>query len=363
MKVDGVIKQNFSKNIIQWYGEFGRKHLPWQQNRTPYRVWVSEIMLQQTQVATVIDYYHRFMQKFPTVQDLAAADIDEVLHLWTGLGYYARARNLHKAAIRVVKEFGGEFPTTLEQMESLPGIGRSTAGAILSLALDIPLPILDGNVKRVMARVFEVEGWYGQAKVMDTLWQIVEQLSPKQQIQPYNQAMMDIGATICTRSKPDCEVCPVSQYCQAFKHGTVAEFPHKKPKKEKPVKTEYWAIVLYQGQLMLNQRPPSGIWGGLYSFNAYQDEQAVKDYALSKSWDIKTSHKLPEMKHIFTHFQLNIRPTLLEIEDHQYFCSIADSDKSVWYHLDQELSFGVPTPVVKLLKQIKRLKLTEGALS
>lgn len=359
MIVEPVVKQHFSKRIIEWYGEFGRKHLPWQQNRTPYRVWVSEIMLQQTQVATVIDYYHRFMQKFPTVQDLAAADIDEVLHLWTGLGYYARARNLHKAAKTVVDDFGGEFPANIEQMESLPGIGRSTAGAILSLALDIPTPILDGNVKRVMARVFEVEGWYGQTKVMNQLWQIVEQLSPQEDIQPYNQAMMDIGATICTRTKPDCEVCPVADFCQANKNGTTGEFPHKKPKKEKPVRTEYWPIVHYQGQLMLNQRPPSGIWGGLYSFNGFEDEQGVKDYCEGKSWNVKSIQELPEMKHIFTHFQLNIRPVLIVLEDHHYLTSIADSDSSVWYHLQSELSFGVPTPVVKLISKIKRLKISD----
>lgn len=359
MQVSPEVKANFSKNIIQWYGEFGRKNLPWQQNRTPYRVWVSEIMLQQTQVATVIDYYHRFMQKFPTVQDLAAADIDEVLHLWTGLGYYARARNLHKAAKTVVDKFDGEFPTTLSEMESLPGIGRSTAAAILSLALDLPHPILDGNVKRVMARAFEVEGWYGQAKVMDKLWHIVEQLGPQQDIQPYNQALMDIGATICTRSKPDCSVCPVSQYCKANINDRVSEFPHKKPKKDKPVKTEYWPIVFHQGQLMLNQRPATGIWGGLYSFNAFEDEQGIKDYCEGKSWEIKDTQGLPEMKHIFTHFQLNIRPVLIVIQDHQYLSAIADSDKSVWYHLDEELTFGVPTPVVKLIKSIKRLKLND----
>ncbi len=350
-------KSQFSVNIIDWYEKYGRKHLPWQHNRTPYRVWVSEIMLQQTQVTTVIDYYHRFMDKFPTVNELANADIDEVLHLWTGLGYYARARNLHKAAKVVVEQYDGEFPTTLTEMESLPGIGRSTAGAILSLALDLPLPILDGNVKRVMARVFEVEGWYGQAKVMEQLWQIVEQLTPKDNIQPYNQAMMDIGATICTRSNPDCDICPVAEFCQARSNNTTAEYPHKKPKKAKPVKSEIWPIVIYQGQVMLNQRPTTGIWGGLYSFNAMDDEQALENYLATKSWVLEQKIELDEMKHIFTHFQLNITPVILKIADHQYFSSIADSDKSVWYRLDTELSFGVPTPVVKLLKQIKRLKL------
>jgi A/G-specific adenine glycosylase len=359
MDIDSTVKDHFSDKIIQWHDQFGRKHLPWQHNRTPYRVWVSEIMLQQTQVATVIGYYQRFMDKFPNVQALAAGDTDEVLHLWTGLGYYARARNLHKAAKTVVDKFGGEFPITLEEMESLPGIGRSTAGAILSLALDIPLPILDGNVKRVMARCFMVEGWYGQAKVMQQLWNIVEQLTPNKDIQPYNQAMMDIGATICTRSKPDCDACPVSEHCQAYINDRTGEFPHKKPKKVKPVRTEYWPLVIHQGQVMLNQRPPTGIWGGLYSFSAFDDEQALKDYNDCKSWDVKMWQELPEMKHIFTHFQLNIRPILIVIHDHQYLTSIADSNQSIWYKLDDELSFGVPTPVLKLINQIKQLKLNK----
>jgi A/G-specific adenine glycosylase len=359
MKIEAAVTDNFSNNIISWYGEFGRKHLPWQEDRTPYRVWVSEIMLQQTQVATVIDYYYRFMDKFPTVAALAAGETDEVLHLWTGLGYYARARNLHKAAQIVVNDHNGEFPTTLEQMESLPGIGRSTAGAILSLALDLPLPILDGNVKRVMARCFLVEGWYGQAKVMKQLWDIVEQLSPVKDIQPYNQAMMDIGATICTRSNPDCDVCPVSQYCMAYKDERIAEFPHKKPKKKIPIRTEYWPLVIYQGQVMLNQRPSTGIWGGLYSFNALADEEALQRYNESKSWDVKAWKPLDELKHVFSHFQLNIRPVIIELHDYKYLNSIADSDQSIWHDLNAELSFGVPTPVVKLLNQIKRLNLAK----
>jgi A/G-specific adenine glycosylase len=355
MEIDSTVKADFSTNIITWYGEFGRKHLPWQDNRTPYRVWISEIMLQQTQVATVIGYYQRFMEKFPTVESLANGEIDDVLHLWTGLGYYARARNLHKAAKMVMNEFGGEFPTTTEEVETLPGIGRSTAGAILSLALDLPMPILDGNVKRVLARCFLVEGWYGQSKVMQQLWSLSEQLSPTKDIQPYNQAMMDIGATICTRSKPDCDVCPVANFCMANQQDRTTEFPHKKPSKKKPVRTEYWPIVIYQGQVMLNQRPPTGIWGGLYSFTAFDDEQAVKEYSDCKSWDVKSWQPLPEIKHIFTHFQLNIRPILINIDDHQYFSSIADSDQTIWHDLGAELSFGVPTPVLKLINDIKRL--------
>ncbi|MFT4929613.1 MAG: A/G-specific adenine glycosylase [Phenylobacterium sp.] len=356
MNINTDITDNFSTKIVQWYGQFGRKHLPWQENRTPYRVWISEIMLQQTQVTTVIDYYLRFMDTFPTLEDLAKGDIDKVLHLWTGLGYYARARNLHKAAKIVMEQFDGEFPTTLVEVESLPGIGRSTAGAILSLALDLPLPILDGNVKRVMARCFLVEGWYGQSKVQALLWNIVEQLTPVEAIQPYNQAMMDIGATICTRSKPDCGQCPVAQYCQANLQGKTAEFPHKKPKKAKPVKTEYWPIVVHEGQVLLSQRPPMGLWGGLYSFEAHEDEQSVLDYSVLQSWVVESMESLPEMKHIFTHFQLNIRPILIVLQEHKHRFAIAESDQRLWYNFSKEADFGMPTPVVKLISQINQIK-------
>ena len=357
MNLANDVKQQFSTNIIDWYGQHGRKHLPWQQNRTPYRVWISEIMLQQTQVATVIDYYLTFMAKFPTVEALADADIDEVLKLWTGLGYYARARNLHKAAKCVANEYNGVFPTDIDQMQQLPGIGRSTAAAILSLALDLPHPILDGNVKRVMARCFMVEGWYGQAKVMKQLWHIAEQLSPIDSIQPYNQALMDIGATICTRTKPDCSACPVNQFCQANKQGKIEQFPHKKPKKAKPVREEYWPIVVYQGQIMLNQRPPSGIWGGLYSFNSFEDEKELNTYKDEKAWVVKAIEPLATLSHVFTHFQLNIHPRVIVLENHNYLTSIADSNQSIWHTLGEELEFGVPTPVLKLIKQVQALKL------
>ncbi len=357
MNIDSAIKDNFSDNIIHWYHAHGRKHLPWQDNRTPYRVWVSEIMLQQTQVTTVIDYYLRFMDKFPTLADLAAGNIDEVLQLWTGLGYYARARNLHKAAKMVMDEFAGEFPTTLEAVESLPGIGRSTAGAILSLSLDLPLPILDGNVKRVIARCFMIEGWYGHSKVQKQLWDIVEQLTPIEEIQPYNQAMMDIGATICTRSKPDCQQCPVVNHCLAYNNNKTAEFPHKKPKKAIPIRIEYWPIVVSQGEVLLHQRPPMGIWGGLYSFEAHENEDSVREYSALKGWQVKNWQTLAEIKHVFTHFQLMIRPIVIELQDHNTVLSIAESDQVIWYDFSQTAGFGVPTPVLKLIAQIKRLNL------
>lgn len=342
--------KQFSTNIIIWYGEHGRKSLPWQQNRTPYRVWVSEIMLQQTQVTTVIDYYLRFMEAFPTVNDLAKAPIDDVLKLWTGLGYYARARNLHKAANMVVDDFDGEFPTCIEQIQTLPGVGRSTGAAILSLALNQPHPILDGNVKRIIARCFMVEGWYGQAKVLNTMWSIVEKLSPQKDIQPYNQALMDIGSAICTRSKPKCDICPVSEFCMANIEGKTAEYPHKKPKKEKPVKSQWWPILVSNGKVLLNQRPPSGIWGGLYSFHDFESEEQLTAFCKENQLVAHKSQQLEPMVHIFTHFQLNIQPVLIELETGNEINQVADNNVQLWHEIGTEPTFGVPTPVVKLLK-------------
>ena len=222
----------FATAILKWYDAYGRKELPWQQNKTAYTVWLSEIMLQQTQVTTVIPYYQRFLERFPTVIDLANAEQDEVLHLWTGLGYYARARNLHKAAKIVAEQYGGEFPLSLEEMNALPGIGRSTAAAVLSSVYKLPHAILDGNVKRTLARSFAVEGWPGQKKVENQLWEHAEAHTPKQDVDKYNQAMMDMGAMVCTRSKPKCTLCPIESMCEAKKLDRQLDFPGKKPKNE-----------------------------------------------------------------------------------------------------------------------------------
>ena len=215
------VSADFAQRVLCWFDRHGRRHLPWQQDVNAYRVWVSEIMLQQTQVTTVIPYFDRFMRRFPTVEALAAAPLDEVLHQWSGLGYYARARNLHRAAQQVCERFGGVFPDDLERMQALPGIGRSTAGAILSLAGGQRATILDGNVKRVLARVYQVDGWPGQARVLKRLWQIAEAQTPRQQTAAYNQAMMDLGATLCTRSQPACASCPLQAMCQGFQHGKI----------------------------------------------------------------------------------------------------------------------------------------------
>ena len=257
--VDGLVCQH----LLAWFEQHGRKDLPWQADINPYRVWVSEIMLQQTQVTTVIGYYQRFMLRFPDVASLATADIDEVLHLWTGLGYYARGRNLHKAAQILVAEHNGELPTDQQQLEMLPGIGRSTAGAIRAISMNQRGVILDGNVKRVLARYHAVEGHYSQASVGKHLWRLAEEHTPKQNIAAYTQGIMDLGATVCLRSRPNCGVCPLSESCQALATDRVAELPTKKKSAPKPVRQARFFIVSSPNQqILLEQRPQSGIWAG-----------------------------------------------------------------------------------------------------
>ena len=224
----------FAQAVLTWYDKFGRKHLPWQQNKTLYGVWLSEVMLQQTQVATVIPYFERFVKTFPNLTALADAPLDEVLHLWTGLGYYARARNLHKAAQVMRDQYSGKFPTEFEQVLALPGVGRSTAGAILSSCLNAPYAILDGNVKRVLSRYFAVNGWSGEKKTEDRLWQLTGEVTPNTQVADFNQAMMDLGAMVCTRSKPKCGLCPLQSNCRANAEQNWQAYPGKKPKKALP---------------------------------------------------------------------------------------------------------------------------------
>lgn len=341
---------DFSQQVLAWWDQHGRKDLPWQQNKTPYRVWVSEIMLQQTQVTTVIPYFQRFMERFPDVQSLAQAAQDDVLHLWTGLGYYARARNLHKAAKQVAEQFDGQFPSSVELLETLPGIGRSTAGAILSLSMEQWAPILDGNVKRVLTRFDGIREWSGQTQVLKQLWLLTEQLTPERRTADYNQAMMDLGATLCTRSKPRCVDCPVASQCQALQLNLTGEIPASKPKKEKPIK-QTWMLMLQQpdGSVLLQQRPASGIWGGLYSFQQFDQPDKADQWLASQFGNVTTEH-WSTFRHTFSHYHLDITPIhvrLPKTESH-----IRESD-SIWYHptsLNQ--SIGLAAPVKKLLTQL-----------
>src|SRR5262245_24319196 len=260
MNATSAARPDFARQLLAWFDRAGRKSLPWQQQPTPYRVWVSEIMLQQTQVATVIGYYERFLARFPDVRSLADASVDEVLHLWTGLGYYARGRNLHRAARQLVASHGGEFPESLEEMQALPGIGRSTAGAILALSRGRRHAILDGNVKRVLSRFFGVEGHSGVLAVERELWALAEQCTPAERVGAYTQAIMDLGATVCVRSRPLCNACPSSEDCYARRHGLQSSLPTPRPKKARPHKTAHAIIALRDdGAILLERRPPVGL--------------------------------------------------------------------------------------------------------
>lgn len=342
----------FSHAVLQWFDQHGRKHLPWQQNRTAYRVWVSEIMLQQTQVATVIPYYERFMASFPTVEALAQTSQDEVLKHWAGLGYYARGRNLHKCAQQVVEQHDGVFPDTVEHLETLPGIGRSTAGAIISLSSGQHAVILDGNVKRVLARHHGVDGWPGTTAVAKTLWQHAEQHTPQQRCDDYNQAMMDLGATLCTRSKPNCQICPVQTSCVAYLQDAISRFPGKKPKKATPIKTTQW-LVIYNAdrQLLLQQRPQQGIWGGIWSFYELAINESIESYCALHFGGSPTLEALEPFRHTFSHYHLDISPTLVQLSHTAQ--QIRNDDQQRWFNTQELEEIGLASPVKKLLNQLQ----------
>ena len=340
----------FAPLVLAWFERHGRKDLPWQRNATPYRVWVSEIMLQQTQVPTVIPYFERFMARFPGVRALAAAPVDEVLHLWSGLGYYARARNLHQAAKQIVTEHGGEFPPSLEQAMRLPGVGRSTAGAILALSRRERHPILDGNVRRVLARCFAVEGWPGERAVDVRLWDLSEACTPREDVDRYIQAIMDLGATVCTRSKPACDACPVAEICLARAQGRQASLPTPRPTpREKPLrKTRMLVVIRDDGSVLLEQRPARGIWGGLWGFPEFADDAAASAWAREKlGIDSASLEPWPTLRHGFTHFDLDIFPLRLRAEPAA--ASVAEAGY-VWYNSRAPAKLGLAAPVAALIR-------------
>ena len=343
----------FSKAVLKWYDRFGRKDLPWQLDRTPYRVWVSEVMLQQTQVATVIPYFEKFMQRFPSVIALADAEVDQVMYYWSGLGYYARARNLHKAAQIISDQYDGEFPQDIDQVMSLPGIGRSTAGAVLSLACDQPHAILDGNVKRVLARYFMVEGWYGRTKVLEQLWERAIELTPPINVAAYNQAMMDIGSLVCTRSKPLCNECPVNAGCLSFKESRQSEFPTPKPKKQIPVKSVRMAMLRNENSaLLLQRRPPAGIWGGLLSFPEIPEDASISQWCADNfGLKVGKQQSWPVVRHTFSHFHLDITPVLISVNQNN--ARIMDRDHWVWYKGKSVEIGGLAAPVKRLISELE----------
>jgi A/G-specific adenine glycosylase len=343
----------FSGEVLAWFDRHGRKDLPWQRDPTPYRVWVSEIMLQQTQVAVVIPYFERFIERFPTVADLAEAPEDRLMALWAGLGYYARARNLHRAACLIRDRHGGEFPTAIEPLLALPGIGRSTAGAVLSLALDQCHPILDGNVKRVLSRAFGVEGWPGQGAVLDRLWTLAEYLTPATRVGAYNQGMMDLGATLCTRRAPACGRCPVSEHCVARRSNRQSELPASRPRRTLPERSTLMLLIVDpDGAMLLERRPESGIWGGLWSLPEIAPGDDPRDWCLLRFGALpKQVEMLGTRRHTFTHFSLDIRIALVQLESAP--AGVDDDASRRWLNRADLVAVGMPAPVKAILDTVR----------
>jgi A/G-specific adenine glycosylase len=341
---------DFADRLIAWQKKAGRKGLPWQGTRDPYRVWLSEIMLQQTQVATVIPYYQRFLARFPTLPDLAAAPVEEVMPLWSGLGYYARARNLHKCAQQVLERYRGEFPRDAQLIAELPGIGRSTANAIASFCFGAQTPILDGNVKRVFARCFGIEGFPGALKVEREMWALAEQLMPAEDTGIYTQAQMDLGATICTRGKPLCTRCPLGDVCVAYRDNRVSELPAPRPKKVVPERESFFLILESARGVLLEQRPPSGIWGGLLCLPELPAGADAVRYAKQNYGVVAADwQELPALRHTFTHFRLTLRPLHARVEQ---LPSVME-DGQRWLAEDAYAGAALPTPIRTLLERAR----------
>ncbi|MEE4376053.1 MAG: A/G-specific adenine glycosylase [Candidatus Competibacteraceae bacterium] len=341
--------EQFSQRLLDWFDTHGRKHLPWQEQPTPYRVWVSEIMLQQTQAATVIPYYQRFITRFPDEQTLAAADLDEVLHHWSGLGYYARARNLHRAAEQICQQHGGQVPLDLAALCQLPGIGRSTAGAILALSAGQRQPILDGNVKRVLARFHAVPGWPGRSSVADELWRLAERNTPAQRVGDYTQAMMDLGALVCTRRRPLCAACPFEAACEAHQQGREMEFPEPAPRRALPQRhTSMLLLCNENDEVLLEQRPPTGIWGGLWGFpECAQDADIATWCRDSLGLTVTAVEPWAMLRHTFSHFQLHIQPIRVTVKNPTN--TVMEAGRFVWYNTRQPDERGLAAPVTRLL--------------
>ena len=343
---------DFAPRVLAWFDAHGRHDLPWQRDITPYRVWVSEIMLQQTQVATVIEYFERFTASFPDVVALAAAERDAVLAHWSGLGYYARARNLHKAAEAIVAQHDGRFPLEFEALLALPGVGRSTAAAILAIADGQRHAILDGNVKRVLARHAAVPGWPGKAAVADALWSLAEACTPAARVGDYTQAIMDLGATLCTRTQPDCAACPVRSDCRALADDAVGEYPGRKPRREKPLKQTTMVLASMGNAVLLERRPEAGIWGGLWSLPEAADG-AVEDWVAERlAMPIAASEDWAPLRHSFSHYDLDIRPVLVRLPPGAG--RVADGGGETWFDLDAPPPGGIAAPVARLIDELRK---------
>ncbi len=338
----------FASRLLAWFDTHGRHDLPWQHPRSAYRVWVSEIMLQQTRAETVIPYFQAFIARFPDVRALADAPVDEVLHLWSGLGYYARARNLHRAARLLVECHGGALPAERGALEALPGIGRSTAAAIVAQACGQPEAILDGNVRRVLARHAGIDGWPGSAAVQRRLWAIAEERVPGLRIADYTQAIMDLGATVCTRSRPACDRCPVAEDCVALADGRVADLPAPRPVRALPVRTRWAALLSVPEGVYLERRAGSGIWGGLYSLPEREEAGELCDWILSR-WPGARQVEPPveRIGHVFSHYRLDLR--LLCFALPPAGCGIMEGEQAIWYNSRLPTRVGLPAPIERLL--------------
>ncbi len=343
----------FARRLVAWQRRHGRHDLPWQNPATPYRVWVSEIMLQQTRVATVIPYFERFVARFPDAAALARASLDEVLALWAGLGYYARARSLHRAARIVVERHGGELPADPEALAALPGIGRSTAGAILALAHGLPYPILDGNARRVLARFHAVEGWPGEPAVARRLWALAEAHTPRREARAYTQAIMDLGATVCTRAAPRCGECPVRAGCAAHASGEPTRWPAPRPRRALPEReTRMLLVVDGAGRVLLTRRPPAGVWGGLWCPPEVPEGEAPGRWARrALGLRVRGLRELEPVRHAFTHFRLRIRPLRAELAPGAAPGGVMEAGAALWYKVRARPRPGMPAPVARLVER------------
>ena len=351
------VPPTLSERLLAWYRVHGRKDLPWQHPAAPYPVWISEIMLQQTQVQAVIPYFEKFMTRFPDVHALAAAPVDEVLYVWSGLGYYARARNLHRAANVVVSDHGGELPRRLDALMALPGIGRSTAAAILALSRGDRHAILDGNVKRVLCRYHAIEGWPGASGVARRLWAIAEAHTPDEDPAAYTQAMMDLGATVCTRSQARCEDCPLNADCLALAEGREAQLPQRKPRKTTPLRQTVFVVVRDpRGRVLLERRPPAGVWGGLWSFPECEPGTNIDAWCREHlGIAVGPVRELDALRHTFSHFRLDIHPALVSIDARGAVRAVKDSPDRQWFEIDGAERVGLAAPVTRLLGELRSL--------
>ncbi|HXC37574.1 MAG TPA: A/G-specific adenine glycosylase [Burkholderiales bacterium] len=346
----GETERVFAADLVAWQRQHGRHDLPWQNTGDAYRIWLSEVMLQQTQVATVMPYYARFLERFPDVASLAAADLDEVLRLWSGLGYYSRARNLHAAAKAVMTEHEGRFPDTREALETLPGVGRSTAAAISAFAYGRREAILDGNVKRVLARCFAVAGYPGDKPVMDRLWSLAESLLPDEGIEAYTQGLMDIGATVCLR-KPECQRCPLRDHCKAYQHGNANDYPASRPKKEVRIRAVSMLVLMNEGKVLLARRPPTGVWANLWCFPELSEGSGMEAYCRDAlGVELASTRALPPLRHVLTHFTMDISPTLGEVD--KVLPGAASTDAQ-WVPLGEVNDWALPAPVRTLLSHVQ----------